>query len=106
MEVFGFIALVFVLFLYDDVNKLKKQLKSRDTEKIKNGDLSELIASKYLNKVVKIQLDASEVNDFSFIGKEWLIVDVDQQWVLVKSHKQKNQTEKLVRISLIDSISE
>jgi len=106
MEVFGLIAFVFVMFLYSEVDKLKKQLKNKDTERIENGDLSELIADRYLNKVVKIQLDMNEVSSFSFVEKEWLVVDVDQQWVLVRSHKQKSQTEKLVRISLIKSISE
>ena len=102
-NVFGLIAFVFCMFMYSDVAKIKKQLQKEKNSSEKR-ELVKIVADKYLGKTVKIAMHEDDVN-YSMLGKECLVEDVDEEWILLLISEKKSNRRVLVRVATIASLS-
>lgn len=106
MEYFGllgFVAFVWCCSLSDKVRKLERIIKTNGIVNPETESLSRVL-EKHLGKTVMLSLHDSF--DMDFVGKSCLIEDTDGEWLLVKTNpNKKNETEKLIRIDLIKSLS-
>ena len=101
--VFGLISFIFCMILFNDVAKIKKQLKKEKSSGEKK-ELVKIVADKYLGKTVKITMH-EEYTNYSVLGKEWLVEDVDEEWVLIVTREKKKTRRMLIRVATIASLS-
>lgn len=85
--VFGIVAFVMCIDLYDKVKKLQKQLKTQTDADPEAESLREILA-KSMGKEVKLTLEIESM-DLDFHGRPCLLLDMDEEWLLLKSLKKE-----------------
>lgn len=108
-------ALIIIFFLYDIKDKIKK-LDEKLDEKLENNNKNTLnnkkiILEDYLNKDVCIIIkDESEILDqhLFFAGQKnkGKIIDFDNEWIMFKMKKKKENTIYYIKVKDIESIDE
>lgn len=108
MEFFGFFAFIMVIFhmgLPSEVTELKKRIKKLEAKNKAREPKGESIMSNILKSIIGKKCMIHE-HDKIPINKSH-ILELDEEWVkIVEYDKKGNENHRVIRIDLIDSISE
>ena len=118
MEVLGFIFGIFGLMAYLQIGPLKNRIEEleRELTKIKgtsyHEDRTSLIsaARSYIGKKVKIELkeDHEDIDIINYGNTKYgsnTLMDVDEEWLLIKIEGAKGTVNKLIRMESVERIS-
>ena len=118
MEVLGFIFGIFGLMAYLQIGPLKNRIEEleRELTKIKgtsyHEDRTSLIsaARSYIGKKVRIELkeDHEDIDIINYGNTKYgsnTLMDVDEEWLLIKIESPKGTINKLLRMESVERIS-
>lgn len=108
MEFFGFFAFVMVIIhmgLPGEVTELKRRFKKIEAKNKTREPKEEKIMSNVLKSIIGKKCMIHE-HDQVALNKS-RIIEMDEEWVRVLEYDKKgNENHKIIRIDLIESISE
>lgn len=98
---------LFILFcwcgsLSSEIHSLKKRLKEEDILK-GNSDKMKNILAKSIGKQMILKFDDDNM-DIDLLDAACEIIDVDDQWVLVRYINGKKTIEKLINLSVLEGV--
>ena len=97
------LPMTFMVFIFgiDSSNKLKRMIKSLERKRKGNKTMSQFL-KEMIGKKPTIMSESIGTNNWLV---NWLVVDVDEEWVKLSMTDKKGQTKtKLIRIEDIRSI--
>ena len=106
--VFAIVVIFYLLDIQDKIKKLSEKLDNSISESSQNKNL---VLSEYLNKdvyiVLKDDVEMSEQHLF-FAGQKnkGKIIDFDNEWLMLKLKKKKENIIYYIKINDIESIDE
>ena len=118
MEYVAYVFAVFGLMAYLQVSSLKKRIKALEDQLAHIGGTSQYqdraglqeAARAYLGKAVKLDLkeDHEDVDVISYGNTRCgsnTILDVDEEWMLIRIRTPKGEKDKLIRLGSVQRIS-
>jgi hypothetical protein len=105
---FGLLAFILVIIhmsLPDEVTNLKNRIKKLETKNKAREPKGESILSNILKSIIGKKCKIHEHDDFP--GNMSRIIELDEEWVKVVEYDKKGkENHRIIRIDLIESISE
>ena len=102
-NVFGLLGIVAFVMYFDlakKVKKLERMIKDSGIVDFEKESLKDIL-KKNLGKTAKLELERG-AEDSDFAAKECLIVDIDEEWLQIRSVK-KGQ-EGLIRVDFVKGV--
>lgn len=96
----GIVAFVMYCDLAKKVKKLERMIKDSGIVDFEKESLKDILR-KNLGKTAKLELER-EAEDFDFAAKECILVDIDEEWLLIRSVKKEQ--EGLVRVDFVKGV--
>lgn len=111
VAIFGFVAYCELFSLKKRIGQLEEQLTAtKGTSYAYSRESLKKLAQSYIGKNVRINL-REEMEDLEVIshgnakGGANVILDVDDEWILVRINGPKKSFEKLLRLAAVESLT-